>query len=227
MLHLGSYYGIETACEGYVVDSEPFHFTFTYGGQEIEVVEQSLTIENKPQMGQIMITKVDAETGKPIIQSPATFEIYATDDVVTPDGTVRYTKGQLVDTIQTVNGVATSKPLYIGKKAEFAVIETVAPDGYFLGTGDTLHVATLTYDRRFAALKKLSTGAMVDVDSGVELPEGTLPNTDNNASLTIPNQPIPPSPKTGDALPVAALTACAGSLLACGVFLAARKRKQR
>jgi len=227
LLHLGSYYGIETACEGYVVDSEPFHFTFTYGGQEIEVVEQSLTIENKPQMGQIMITKVDAETGKPIIQSPATFEIYATDDVVTPDGTVRYTKGQLVDTIQTVNGVATSKPLYIGKKAEFAVIETVAPDGYFLGTGDTLHVATLTYDRRFAALKKLSTGAMVDVDSGVELPEGTLPNTDNNASLTIPNQPIPPSPKTGDALPVAALTACAGSLLACGVFLAARKRKQR
>lgn len=221
LLYLGSYYGVETACEGYVVDSEPFYFTFTYGEQEIEVVEQSLTIENQPQMGQITITKVDAETGKPIILSPATFEIYATADVVTPDGTVRYTKGQLVDTIQTVAGVATSKPLYIGKKAEFAVIETIAPEGYYLGSGDTSHVATLTYDRRFAVLKKMSTGAMVDVDSGVELPEGTVPETDNNASLTIPNQRIPVAPKTGVAMPAAAVTLLCGSalgLIGCCIF---------
>ncbi len=32
LLYLGSYYGVETACEGYVVDSEPFYFTFTYRG---------------------------------------------------------------------------------------------------------------------------------------------------------------------------------------------------
>ena len=46
------------------MDSEPFYFTFTYGEQEIEVVEQSLTIENQPQMGQITITKVDAGNRK-------------------------------------------------------------------------------------------------------------------------------------------------------------------
>ena len=168
---------------------------------------------------------MDAETGKPIIQSPATFEIYATEDVVTPDGTVRYTKGQLVDTIQTVNGVATSKPLYIGKKAEFAVIETVAPEGYYLGSGDTPRMATLTYDRRFATLKKMSTGAMVDVDSGMELPEGTIPDADNNASLTIPNQPIPETPKTGDALPTAALAALGVASGVC--LLTIRRRKKR
>lgn len=223
LLHLGSYYGIETACEGYVVNSEPFYFTFTYGDQTVELVEQSLTIENKPQMGQIKITKVDAETGKPIILSPATFEIYATADVVTPDGTVRYTKGQLVDTIQTVEGIATSKPLYIGKKAEFAVVETVAPEGYVLGSGGTPHVATLTYDRHFATLKKMSTGTMVDVNSGVELPEGSVPDTDNNASLTIPNQPIPETPKTGDALPVAAVAVAAVSAVA-GVFFSRRRK---
>ena len=187
-----------------------------------------MTIENQPQMGQITITKVDAETGKPIILSPATFEIYATADVVTPDGTVRYTKGQLVDTIQTVAGVATSKPLYIGKKAEFAVIETIAPEGYYLGSGDTSHVATLTYDRRFAVLKKMSTGAMVDVDSGAELPEGTLPDTDNNASLTIPNQRIPVAPKTGVAIPAAAAAAllCGSALGLIGCRIFGHKKKK-
>ena len=44
-------------------------------------------------MGSITITKVDAETGKPIILSPATFEIYAAEDIITPDGTVRYGYG--------------------------------------------------------------------------------------------------------------------------------------
>lgn len=225
-LYLGSYYGIETSCEGYVVDSEPFYFTFTYGDQTVELVEESLTIENKPQMGQIIITKVDAETGKPIILSPATFKIYAAEDIITPDGTLRYTKGQLVDTIQTVEGVAASKPLYIGKKANFEVLETVAPEGYILGAGETRYMATLTYDRRFAALKKLSTGAMVDMDSGVELPEGTVPETDNNASLTIPNQRIPEAPKTGDALPVAAVATLGVASGVCLLTLRRRRRKK-
>ena len=105
-LYLGEYYGLETSCAGSVVNPEPFYFTFTYGGQEISIVQESLTIENKPQMGQLTITKVDAETGKPIILSPATFEIYAAADIMTPDGTVRYTKDQLIDTIQTENGLS-------------------------------------------------------------------------------------------------------------------------
>lgn len=82
-------------------------------------------------------------------------------------------------------------------------------------------MATLTYDRRFAVLKKMSTGAMVDVDSGVELPEGTVPETDNNASLTIPNQRIPVAPKTGVAMPAAAVTLLCGSalgLIGCCIF---------
>ena len=44
------------------------------------------------------------------------FEIRAAEDVVTPDGTVRYTQGETVDTITTgADGIAKSKELYLGK----------------------------------------------------------------------------------------------------------------
>ena len=223
LLYLGTYTITEiTAPEGYLLDDTPYDVTLTYGGQDVALVTESLTVENAPQMGQIVITKVDSETGKPIILSPATFEIYAAEDIITPDGTVRYTKGQLVDTIQTENGVATSKLLYMG---DYIVIETIAPEGYILDT--TPYEAALLYDGQVATVKRMAmNGPVLEVGEG-EQEETTVPDSDNNASLTIPNQPIPETPKTGDALPVAALTACAGSLLACGVFLAARKRKRR
>ena len=127
-----------------------------------------------------------------------------------------------MDTLVTENGVATSKLLYLG---DYIVMETIAPEGYILDT--TPYQAALLYDGQVATVKRMAAaGPVLEVGQG-EKPGTAVPDTDNNASLTIPNQPIPPSPKTGDPLPLAALTACAGSLLACGVFLAARKRKRR
>lgn len=228
LLYLGAYTITEvTAPEGYLLDDTPHDVTLVYGGQDVALVTESLTIENAPQMGQIVITKVDSETGKPIILSPATFEVYAAADIITPDGTVRYTKGQLVDTLVTENGVATSKLLYLG---EYIVIETIAPEGYILDT--TPYTAALLYDGQVAAVKRMAASEpMTDTElpdgQGGQQPDSTVPDTDNNASLIIPNRPVSPSPKTGDALPVAALAVCAGSLLSCGVFLAARKRKRR
>ena len=236
LLYLGAYTITEvTAPEGYLLDDTPHDVTLVYGGQDVELVTESLTIENAPQMGQIVITKVDSETGKPIILSPATFEVYAAEDIITPDGTVRYTKGQLVDTLITKNGVATSKLLYLG---DYIVIETIAPEGYILDT--TPYEAALLYDGQVAAVKRMAmTGPVTDTEvpdgqeSGDSLPGGqeqsnaALPDTDNNASLIIPNRPIPVSPQTGDALPVAALAVCSGSLLVFGAALAARKRKRR
>lgn len=58
----------------------------------------------------------------------AVFEVYAAEDITTPDGTVRYDQGSLVDTITTDDdGVAKSKELYLGK---YTVIEKTAPNGY-------------------------------------------------------------------------------------------------
>ena len=70
---------------------------------------------------------------------------------------------------------------------------------------------------------------MVDVDSGAELPEGTVPETDNNASLTIPNQRIPVAPKTGVAIPAAAAAAllCGSALGLIGCRIFGYKKRKR
>ena len=238
LLYLGSYTITEvTAPEGYLLDDTPHDVTLVYGGQDVELVTESLTVENAPQMGQIVITKVDSETGKPIILSPATFEVYAAADIITPDGTVRYTKGQLVDTLVTVNGVATSKLLYLG---DYIVIETIAPEGYILDT--TTYEAALLYDGQVAAVKRMAmTGPVADTEvpdgqggqengssrPGVqEQPDAILPDTDNNASLVIPNRPIPASPKTGDAIPVAALVTLGMASSVCLLMLRRRRREK-
>ncbi len=228
LLYLGAYTITEvTAPDGYLLDDTPHDVTLVYGGQDVALVTESLTIENAPQMGQIVITKVDSETGKPIILSPATFAIYAAADIVTPDGTVRYTKGQLVDTLVTENGVATSKLLYLG---DYIVVETIAPEGYILDT--TPYEATLLYDGQVATVKRMAAaGPVMDT----ELPDGqggqeqqgtTVPDTDNNASLTIPNQPIPETPKTGDALPLEALAFLGGSIGVCSLCLMIKRKSK-
>lgn len=104
------------------------------------------------------------------------------------------------------------------------MIETIAPEGYILDT--TPYEAALLYDGQVAAVKRMAmTGPVTDTEvpdgqeNGDSLPGGqeqsnaALPDTDNNASLIIPNRPIPVSPKTGDALPVAALAVAADRCL--------------
>lgn len=231
LLYLGAYTITEiTAPEGYLLVDTPHDVTLTYGGQDAELVTEGITIENAPQMGQIKITKVDSETGKPIILSPATFEVYAAVDVVTPDGTVRYMKGQLVDTLVTKDGTAISKLLYLG---EYIVVETIAPEGYVLDT--TSYAAALIYDGQVATVKRMAAAVPVSgsqnnngTGSALEegLPEITVPDTDNNASLVIPNQPIPQTPKTGDSLPVAALAAAGAAIAFCLMIMRRRRRKK-
>ena len=207
LLYLGAYTITEvTAPDGYLLDDSPHEVILAYGGQDIEVVTESLTIENAPQMGQIVVTKVDAETGKPIILSSATFEIYAAEDIITSDGTARYTKGQLVDTLVTEQGVATSKLLYLGS---YVVIETIAPEGYILDTEP--YEAALLYDGQVTSLMRYMSGGSVvelpdtstDTDTdGMQQLDVTVPDSKNNASLIIPNNRIPASPKTGDTMPL-------------------------
>lgn len=52
----------------------------------------------------------------------ATFDIIAAEDIVTPDGTVRAKKGDVVDTVTTsATGESKSKELYLGK---YRIVET-------------------------------------------------------------------------------------------------------
>lgn len=136
MLPYGQYEIIEQCtAEGYVLDKSPVQFTVD-GSKEIVTV----TIKNKAQKGVINISKtgevfssVSQYNGlyKPFYTveflEGAVFEITAAEDIVTPDGTLRYKKGDVVDTVTTsLDGKAESIPLYLG---EYSVKEVKAPDG--------------------------------------------------------------------------------------------------
>ncbi len=127
---------------GYVLDSTPIPFSVT---QENSSTDTGVTVvkvkaRDIAQKGIIEITKegeifssVSENDGiyTPVYENGnlanAVFQIYAAEDIVTLDGTVRAVKGELVDEITTTENGAKSKELYLGK---YTVIEKTAPDTF-------------------------------------------------------------------------------------------------
>ena len=156
---------------GYILDSTPVYFDIT---AENTTEENGVTIvktekKNTPQKGTITVEKtgeifsnVTSSGEKEIVYQPeyslsglsdAVFEIYADEDITTPDGTIRYTKDTLVDTITTdEKGTATSKLLYLGK---YRVVETVAPYGTVINPEP--HTVELTYSGQNEKVTNTST----------------------------------------------------------------------
>lgn len=149
-LSYGNYEIIEQCTAyGYVLDSAPIAFKVD-GEKTIVTVEKF----NMPQKGIIRISKsgevffsaVESDGVYSLVFADknlagATYEITAAEDIITPDGTLRFAKGTVVDTVTTdENGVAESKALYLGK---YTASETKAPYGMVLnGTPKTVE---LTY----------------------------------------------------------------------------------
>lgn len=155
---------------GYILDSTPVYFDITAENtsEENGVTIVKTEKKNTPQKGTITVEKTGEifsnvtaigggytdENGNdvvlPTIYQPeysasglagAVFEIYADENITTPDGTVRYTKDTLVDAITTgEKGTATSKQLYLGK---YRVVEKTAPNGFVLNR--TVNHIALTY----------------------------------------------------------------------------------
>ena len=75
------------------------------------------------------------------------------EDVVTPDGTLRYSKGELVDTVTTdETGFAKSKELYLGK---YEVKEVKA--GYGMVLSSEVHTVELIYAGQDVAVTETAT----------------------------------------------------------------------
>lgn len=158
------------ALYGYILDSTPVYFDITAENtsEENGVTIVKTEKKNTPQKGTITVEKTGEifsnvtaigggytdENGNdialPTIYQPeysvsglsgAVFEIYADEDITTPDGTVRVKKDTLVATLKTnEKGTATSNELYLGK---YRVVETVAPNGTVLNK--TVNHIELTY----------------------------------------------------------------------------------
>ena len=134
---------------GYVLNTEPVAFKID-GSKTVVTVEK----RNMPQKGIIRIQKngeVFASVNKsdgvyqPVFANKglagAVYEITAAEDIITPDGTLRYAKGTAADTVTTdKKGNAESRPLYLGK---YTAREIKAPYGMVLN--DKAKSIELTY----------------------------------------------------------------------------------
>lgn len=167
---------------GYILDSTPVYFDITAENTTDEngVTIVKAEKKNTPQKGTITVEKTGEifsnvtavgggytdENGNdvalPTIYQPeysvsslsgAVFEIYADEDITTPDGTVRVKKDELVATLKTNSkGTATSKQLYLGK---YRVVETVAPYGTVINPEP--HTVELTYSGQNEKVTNTST----------------------------------------------------------------------
>lgn len=143
---------------GYVLDPTPIKFDITPENSTVENALTIVKVErpNTPQKAIIEIGKtgevftsvgmlgggyVDKDGNEiefPITYSPifetkglanTVIQIFAAEDIVTGDGTLRAYQGELVDEITTdENGKAVSKELYLGK---YTVVEKTASNGFY------------------------------------------------------------------------------------------------
>ena len=120
----GSYYFHElTEPEGYDAAGDTYYdVNRMYDWPDPYVVQIRLS----PCKNIIRIQMNDAETQLPV--GGGTFRVIAAEDIVTKDGTVRYTHGQYADTIVCdENGYGESKELYLGN---YTVQQQTAPNYY-------------------------------------------------------------------------------------------------
>lgn len=138
-LPYGNYEIIEQCTAyGYVLDSAPI--AFKVDGEKTVVTVEKLNMPQKgiiriSKSGEIFFSALETDGVYSLVFADknlagATYEITAAEDIITPDGTLRYAKDTVVDTVTTdENGVAESKALYLGK---YTVRETKAPYGMVL-----------------------------------------------------------------------------------------------
>lgn len=93
--------------------------------------------------GRATVVKTCSDDGKPL--AGAEFDVVATADVVSPDGSVKAVEGEVVDHVKTGDdGTATTKDLFLGSgEASYAFVETRAPSGHVLDA--TPHPFTLAW----------------------------------------------------------------------------------
>ena len=154
---------------GYVLNSDPVYFDIT---EENSTEENAVTVvvvtkENTPQMGVITVEKtgeylasvIDTKDSKRLVYevgglTGAEYTVTAAEDIYTLDGTLRYSKDEVVAVLVTeADGKAVTEPLFLGR---FNVVETKAPYGMILNP--TVQTVELTYAGQEVEITEISTG---------------------------------------------------------------------
>ena len=153
---------------GYVLNSEPVYFDVKQENSEIDsgITVIEVVRSNMAQKGTITVSKsgevfssVNEAGGlyQPVYTvrglEGAVYEITAAEDIYTLDGTLRASKGEVVDTVTTgADGTAVSKELYLGK---YEVKEITAPFGMVLN--EETHAVELVYAGQNVAVTETAT----------------------------------------------------------------------
>lgn len=177
------------SAEGYVLDKKPVPFTID-GSVETVVVEKT----NTAQKGKISVQKTGDvfasvtalgsaiyidENGEihksgqttytPVFAkgnlSGAVFQVIASEDIITLDGTIRANAGDVVAEITTdENGYAETDLLYLGK---YEIVEASAPYGYVKNS--EIQAVELTYAGQEIAVRDTVNTSFVNDYQGVEI----------------------------------------------------------
>ena len=153
---------------GYVLNFEPVYFDVMQENSEIDsgITVIEVVRSNMAQKGTITVSKsgevfssVNEADGlyQPVYTvsglENAVYEITAAEDIYTLDGTLRASKGEVVDTVTTgADGTAVSKELYLGK---YEVKEITAPFGMVLN--EEIHAVELVYAGQNVAVTETAT----------------------------------------------------------------------
>lgn len=188
---------------GYVLNSDPVYFDIT---EENSTEENAVTVvvvtkENTPQMGVINVEKtgeylasvVDTKDSKRLVYAVgglagSEYTVTAAKDIYTPDGTLRYSKDEVVATLVTKeDGKAVTEPLFLGR---YRVVETKAPYGMILNP--TVQTVELTYAGQEVEITETSAGfynerQKIEIDLNKVMEQNEVFGVGNNGEITSVN----------------------------------------
>lgn len=165
---------------GYILDKTPVPFSVTAANSEEENAVNIVKVVKSDiaQKGRISVQKTGAifnsvneneEKYTPIFEvkglENAVFQVIASEDIVTADGTVRANAGNVVSELVTdENGYAETDPLYLGK---YEIMEITSPFGYVKNT--EIQAVELTYAGQEIAVTDAVNSTFKNDYQGVEI----------------------------------------------------------
>lgn len=134
-LRCGHYEAVQrTAPPGYGINPSPVPIDIEYVDDKTPPSPVEIDILDTPFTGRINICKLDTESKSPITHDAAVFDVYALEDIMTADGTVRAHVGDVVGHLETnEQGTAEIAGLFPGR---YRVHESKAPNGYVATDSD-------------------------------------------------------------------------------------------